>query len=178
MDRQIRRVVTGETSEGKSVFTHDEVVHPVGMGGGSQWYGVWGWDETPALPFHRPEPFEQRSVFPGSRPAGGTRINLCVFPPGYGVVADGEPPSEDFLRLASAEPAGMHDDGTGMHRTDTLDLCVLVSGEITVLQHDGAEVTLHPGDLLVQNGAMHSWQNRGDVPCEVYIVNVGTARTA
>ncbi len=51
----------------------------------------------------------------------------------------------------------------GMHRTDTLDYVVMISGEITVIFETG-EVTLRAGDVFVDRGVYHAWENRGAVP--------------
>lgn len=175
MSIKIRRVVSGQTSEGKSIFTHVEDVKSHTMPFG-EWYGVWAWDELPRFPYCNEKPFEAQSVFPG---AGGARINAIVFPAGYGVnPGPAATPSADFIRLITAQdPGGVAPDPkTGMHWTNTIDLGFVIEGELVSIQDDGAEVTLRPGDLYVQNGAVHSWQNRTDRPCLIYIVNLGTTR--
>ena len=48
-----------------------------------------------------------------------------------------------------------------MHRTKTLDYVVVIEGEM-VLILDDSEVTLKPGDVVVQRGTDHAWENRGD----------------
>ena len=46
------------------------------------------------------------------------------------------------------------------HATDTLDFVTILSGEVTLVV-GGAEVTLRPGDSVVQQpGVLHDWQNR------------------
>ena len=52
-------------------------------------------------------------------------------------------------------PPGM---GPMMHATDTLDYLVVLSGQI-VLQLEAEEVTLNPGDLIVDRGVVHAWRN-------------------
>ena len=47
-----------------------------------------------------------------------------------------------------------------MHTTDTIDFEYVLSGEIALELDDGAEVVLHPGDTVVQNGTRHRWHNR------------------
>ena len=47
----------------------------------------------------------------------------------------------------------------GMHTTDTIDFEVVLEGTITLELDDGAEVTLRPGDTVVQNGTRHRWKN-------------------
>ncbi|CCW20022.1 hypothetical protein EBBID32_43930 [Sphingobium indicum BiD32] len=54
----------------------------------------------------------------------------------------------------------------------------MFAGEMTLIQGDGTEQTLKPGDVLVQNGAMHAWKNRGTEPCIICFVVLGTPRAA
>ena len=54
-----------------------------------------------------------------------------------------------------------------MHRTDTIDYIVIVSGEIDMALDDGREVHLKAGDVMVQRGTNHDWINRGREPCVI-----------
>jgi naringenin degradation protein FdeH len=45
-----------------------------------------------------------------------------------------------------------------MHRTETLDYVVMVSGEIDLVIDD-ATVHLRAGDVVVQRGTNHAWRN-------------------
>jgi hypothetical protein len=73
----------------------------------------------------------------------------------------GDGPGLDFM---TAEPAGMYQDPQrpGMHRTDTIDIGVIVSGEFTTVADDGSKVVLGPGDVYIQNGAIHNWEQPTD----------------
>jgi hypothetical protein len=42
------------------------------------------------------------------------------------------------------------------HRTESIDYAVVIAGEI-----DGATVPLRQGDVLVQRGTIHNWNNHG-----------------
>jgi quercetin dioxygenase-like cupin family protein len=57
------------------------------------------------------------------------------------------------------------------HRTETIDYAVVLSGEIE-MELDGAVVRLRAGDVLVQQGTIHNWVNRGTVPCVIAFVLV------
>ncbi len=46
-----------------------------------------------------------------------------------------------------------------MHRTETIDYGILLEGEITMLLDD-SEVDLEPGDVVIQRGTNHAWENR------------------
>jgi quercetin dioxygenase-like cupin family protein len=66
----------------------------------------------------------------------------------------------------------MESDQGGMHRTPTVDLICVLSGEIW-LELDAEEVHLRQGDCVVQNGTRHAWRNKSDKPCTMTVVLVG-----
>ncbi len=50
-----------------------------------------------------------------------------------------------------------------MHRTETVDYAVILSGEITMILDD-QDVHLKAGDVVVHCGTNHAWSNRsGDI---------------
>ena len=51
-----------------------------------------------------------------------------------------------------------------------------ISGEVVLELDDGAEVTLRPGDTVVQNGTRHAWRNRTSEPAVLVVVLVGAKR--
>ena len=60
-----------------------------------------------------------------------------------------------------------------MHRTETIDYAVVISGEID-MQLDLGMVHLRAGDVLVQQATIHDWINRGEAPCRIAFVLVPT----
>jgi hypothetical protein len=168
---EVRRVVTGEPAPGQSVFTHVEAIEPYKLGDGRVWL-VWGWDSVPELPYHSTEPYSPGTYFP---PAGALRISATRFVP-----PDGSEPAmpEELAALAEAEPCGRLDDPDrpGMHRTNSIDIGVVVSGQVTVEAEDGTKVLLRPGDVYVQNGAWHNWHPDPDEPAHVVFIGVGATR--
>jgi len=60
-----------------------------------------------------------------------------------------------------------------MHRTDTLDYCIVLEGECAMKLDDDAEVVLSAGDILIQRGTWHGWENRGQGPCRLAFVLIG-----
>lgn len=156
MDITVRRVVTSETRDGKGVFSHIDEVTPIEVGGGIQRFLTWGWDETPTLPVHNPDPVVSRQLpkgFPGK-----VRIETFVLPVGFPNV-------------------GSHPYAQGMHATDTVDIAFVIDGAICLrLDSDDREVTLRPGDVLIQHGAVHSWRNPFDKPCVMSYVFFGAER--
>ena len=53
-----------------------------------------------------------------------------------------------------------------MQRTKTLDICIVLEGEITLVL-DTEEVKLKAGDTVVQRGTNHAWSNRSGRPCVI-----------
>ena len=56
-----------------------------------------------------------------------------------------------------------------MHRTETIDYIVMLSGEID-MDMDASTVKLKAGDIMVQRGTHHAWVNRGTEPARLAIV--------
>jgi quercetin dioxygenase-like cupin family protein len=61
------------------------------------------------------------------------------------------------------------------HQTDSIDYAVVLSGEI-YLRLDKGEIHLKTGDVLVQRGTLHNWENRGTEPCIMAFVLIAKAR--
>ena len=56
-----------------------------------------------------------------------------------------------------------------MHRTRSIDYAIVLSGEIDMLLDD-SDVQLKAGDVLVQQGTIHAWINRGKEPCRIAFI--------
>ncbi len=69
---------------------------------------------------------------------------------------------------------GHHDpDDPGRHRTDTIDLGVIVEGEVELALPDGGPLRLGPGNCIVQRGTWHKWRNVGDTSARFVSVMFG-----
>jgi quercetin dioxygenase-like cupin family protein len=64
------------------------------------------------------------------------------------------------------------DDRPGMHSSPTLDFDVVLQGSVGLELEDG-EILLGPGDLVVQNGTMHRWHNRGSTVAQIVSMTIG-----
>lgn len=60
---------------------------------------------------------------------------------------------------------------TGMHRTETIDYIVVLSGELE-LELDCDMVSLKAGDTVVQRGTDHIWENKGSIPVRAAVITV------
>jgi mannose-6-phosphate isomerase-like protein (cupin superfamily) len=166
----IRRVVTGHRN-GKAVFVSDGEVEPLTMAAlpGTEFWRLWGADTAPHFPDEGSEP-AQPTYFP---PVGGFRFGIVTVAPAAA------PGASDAAALAELEAklpgllAYMEPDEPGMHTTATIDFEVLLSGELVLELDDGAEVTLRPGDTVVQNGTRHRWINRSSEPAQFAVFICG-----
>jgi mannose-6-phosphate isomerase-like protein (cupin superfamily)/ketosteroid isomerase-like protein len=173
----VRRVLTGETKDGHSMLADDSPIEPVLAH--LDIHFIWGADTIPVLPLLPRAEYVPSTVHP---PLGGIRVLSDTFYPGHGVTAEPASPhmtGEDMDRLRRLRSVGMndYDATTGMHRTDSVDVIVVHSGELQLALEGGDEVTLRSGDHLIQAGAAHAWRNVGDTPCQVTIVMVGAERS-
>ena len=136
-----RRVVTGHDESGKSIVISDgpspQHHEMKGPAIGADFFEMWG-DSNPvpmltSVPDR--EPNERAFTI---MPATGHLIRILhVYPPKDG---------------------GKR---TVMHRTKTIDYVVVIEGEIVLILED-SEVVLKQGDLVVQRGTNHAWENRSD----------------
>jgi quercetin dioxygenase-like cupin family protein len=58
--------------------------------------------------------------------------------------------------------AGNDPGDAGWHATDTIDVDIVVSGQLELALPDVEPVVLGPGDCVVQRGTMHRWRPVGD----------------
>lgn len=49
-----------------------------------------------------------------------------------------------------------------MHKTETLDVIILIKGEVDLLLDDGEAEALKPGDVVIQRATNHAWVNKGN----------------
>ena len=50
-----------------------------------------------------------------------------------------------------------------MHKTNTVDYIILLSGKVTMILDHGA-VDMEPLDVVIQRGTNHAWANYADEP--------------
>jgi quercetin dioxygenase-like cupin family protein len=144
-----RRVVTGHDGQGKSVFLSDGAP-PVARTApdGAGFHEMWSTAAVPAaLDAAEPDPAAGVVLIPP--PRGGTKIRINEFPPG--VVSP-------------------------VHRTESVDYGIVVDGEM-VLALDDSETVLRQGDVVVQRGTSHRWENRSGQVARMVFVLVDAAFT-
>jgi quercetin dioxygenase-like cupin family protein len=149
----VRRIVTGHDAAGKAVVKTDETLRAVPRLNRPHISGCEIWS-TDTMPVDNSDPaeaaqragFVKRYNYVGS--GQGTVIRVTEFAPG----------APKF-----------------MHRTETVDYAILLSGECDLELDNGEVVHLRQGDIVVQRGTMHAWVNNGAVPAVFAFVLIDAA---
>lgn len=179
MTVQIRRVVTGRTADGKSVFTSVGEAKPA-PAAGMDFYNLWGTQDSGAIVDSNPA--ENPKVFPFFPDGHGTRLVAVVFTPFSETPAPELTAQEAAAAAADDEAAqpgllgAFEPDNPGMHTTDSVDYGVCVDGEVWLELDDGEEVRITPGTVVVQRGTRHAWRNKSDKPATMIYTLVGAER--
>jgi quercetin dioxygenase-like cupin family protein len=137
----VRRVVTGHDSEGRAVLWSDDQLETARIPSGAADF-VHAWAAGP-LPVDNNDEFDCWTAGElGQDPASIVRI-------------------VDLLPGRASQ----------MHRTNSLDYGILVSGELELELDGGDKIAVNPGDIVVQRGTMHLWRNPSSTsPCRIVFV--------
>ena len=175
MTHQIRRVVTGHDEKGRAIVISDDPAPSVHVNKNERdWFSVDIW-RTHEMPAKIVAKTEEPTAGPRRQmpTANGTVLRINSFPPESEAVRAMTP--ADSLRVfeglgnpkaATFGKGGRH---PMMHRTESVDYALILSGEITMLLDD-EEVLLKAGDVVVQCGTNHAWSNRSKAPCLVAFI--------
>ena len=126
----VRRVVTGHDAQGRSRFVSDAAFDPREVpGGDAAMCLVW---TAPDLPVDNNDTTDGREREAGLTLKGGSVIRTVDLFPGQ---------------------------QSPMHRTNSLDYGIVLSGQLELELDDGIKTLLHSGDIVVQRGTMHLWRN-------------------
>lgn len=171
----VRRVVTGHDAAGKAVVLADgepPVVVRSPVQPGLAFHEIWntaGMPQTIAARFDEPTTKHSGTA----PPKGGTVIRIVDLPPEGpdGPSFDKEQSRQLFSAVGLAENAERHKPGRHplMHRTESIDYGIVLSGEIVMLL-DEEEVILKEGDVVVQRGTVHAWTNRTNRICRMAFI--------
>jgi quercetin dioxygenase-like cupin family protein len=139
---KLRRVVTGHDKNGKAIVAIDEQVKNAASGRpGAMAAVVW---TTTGFPVDNGGNEDTSGRKVGTTLDNGTVLRVVEFSPGV---------------------------QRRMHRTDSVDYAIIMSGEID-MELDDSTVHLKAGDVMVQRGTIHNWVNKGTSPCTIAFVLV------
>ncbi len=161
----IRRVVTGNDAQGRSRVLFDSAAPNIRENANKKGTGmteIWVFHACPApiagerddgmLPYHAEPPHtggHLRIVQSDPKPADyDPAQDSCIVPP--------HPPRR--TEGGTWERGGQNFFTTRMHKTESLNYGILISGERVLVLDDG-EYRLDPGDIVVQVGSWHAWSS-------------------
>jgi uncharacterized cupin superfamily protein len=172
--RPLRRVVTGHDAQGRSCVLYDSAVpnyfpRPTG----TCFYELWTLDQVP-------------TSLAGNTDAGAAGRPFLHSPPGHGAhwrithspakrITNVSAQEQATLAAANATGGTQRLEGArheGMHRTPSIDYAILLEGERHLVLEE-SDVLLHKGDVVIQLGNWHSWDNRSGVPVLMSYVMIG-----
>ena len=150
-----RRVVTGHDKSGKSIVVSDgappiELKFPER---GVAFFEIWSTNASPA-PLSAAEAEPTHELLELAPKSHGTVIRILDFLPGFSKESSGTRPF--------------------VHRTESVDYGIVLEGEVFLLLDD-SEVHLKAGDVVVQRGTDHAWENRSGRPARMAFVLVAGA---
>jgi quercetin dioxygenase-like cupin family protein len=126
----VRRIVTGHNTDGRAVVVSDESLPVDPIPSGDAAFSlVW---TTATVPADNNDETDGRT-----RDAGLTLNQGSV------------------IRIVDMLPGGT----SPMHRTNSIDYGIVLSGKVELELDDGAVTTARSGDIIVQRGTMHLWRN-------------------
>jgi quercetin dioxygenase-like cupin family protein len=136
------------------VFTSDGPVPAAGGApSGSLFYELWATDAVPS-------------------PIGTELTGTGPSDPAAGPVSVAPAPNGTKIRINELPPGA----GSPMHRTQTVDYGIVLDGEVVLVLED-SETVLRAGDVVVQRGTSHRWENRSEATARVAFILIDGAFT-
>jgi hypothetical protein len=159
----MRRVITGEDTNGKSLVIVDGP--PSGEIGDPNLGGLFEiWHEAIGSKFDKTSVAdlgETKSIL--SPAAGKVKVRwFAISPAPEGVPTDmiKTVARQRFADFGAEHELRDQDRHPAMHQTETLDIICLISGEASLVL-DNEERRLKPGNIVIQRGTSHGWTAHG-----------------
>lgn len=139
----VQRVVTGHDENGRAVFKSEDV-SPTKLvpTGDASFLLLW---TTETVPADNNDESDGRDRDVGTTLKGGSAFRIVDMLPG------GESP---------------------MHRTNSIDYGIVLSGEVELELEDGRKKTIGENGVIIQRGTNHLWRNKTDKPCRIAFILV------
>lgn len=137
----VQRVVTGHDANGRAVFKSEDV-SPTKMipSGDAAFLLLWTTETVPA---------DNNDETDGRAREAGLTLN-------HGSV----------IRIVDMLPGQQ----SPMHRTNSIDYGIVMTGEVELELDDGAKRTVREGGIIIQRGTNHLWRNTTDRPCRIAFI--------
>ena len=170
MGRKIRRVVTGHDENGVAKVIMDGDATAIlerESRPGVTLTNLWQNEKTPAQMERHDDPVDGPLIL--HPPKNGAIFRIVQFDPEDPEILKTLDGVTAFAAMGAGANVVQGARHPFMHRTDTLDYAVILTGEIYMLM-DEEEILLKAGDTVVQQGTNHAWSNRGTEPCQIAFI--------
>jgi mannose-6-phosphate isomerase-like protein (cupin superfamily) len=177
MTQKFRRVVTGHDENGVAIVESDsEATHILQRPNrpGVTLTNFWLSDSSPAEYDGATETCDGPFIL--HPPTNGSAFRCVEFLPEDPEVLAKLDGKSAFAEMGAGDNIVADARHPFMHRTNSLDYAIILSGEINMLM-DEEDIPLKAGDVVVQRGTNHAWSNRGTVPCVIAFVLVDGVTT-
>jgi mannose-6-phosphate isomerase-like protein (cupin superfamily) len=169
----VRRVVTGHNENGRAIISMDgapPTIVPLQAVPGTVFYEMWNTTTSPVRIDNGADPtIKPLQLRPTPR---GSMIRVLDIPPdsSQNQISDADAAAA-FAEIGAANVGTGHANGPHklMHRTETIDYAIVISGELWLIVDEG-ETRLGPGDIVIQRGTNHAWSNRTEQPARIVFV--------
>ncbi len=137
----VQRVVTGHDADGRAVFKSEDTT-PTTMipSGDAAFLLIWTTETVPA---------DNNDETDGRLRDAGLTLN-----------------QGSVIRVVDMLPGKQ----SPMHRTNSIDYGIVLSGEIELELEDGAKRTVREGGIIIQRGTNHLWRNTTDKPTRIAFI--------
>jgi quercetin dioxygenase-like cupin family protein len=143
---EIRRIVTGHDAHGSAIVHSDRQLRAQPVPNDTAWFNkIWSTEGWPADNSDRRDGAESDT---GLASANGTVLRIVEMPPGH---------------------------RSPMHRTQSLDYGIVLFGEVELVLDEGRTVQLKSGDVVIQRGTIHAWNNYGTTTARMVFVLLSAA---
>ncbi|MCR9238716.1 MAG: cupin domain-containing protein [Alphaproteobacteria bacterium] len=176
MSQKFRRVVTGHDENGVATVISDEEASCIlsrPNRPGVTLTNLWMNDKTPAAMELHDDPVTGPLIL--HPPKNGSVFRIVQFDPEDPEVLAKLDGKSAFAEMGAGANIVENARHPFMHRTDSLDYTVVLSGEIYMMM-DEDEYLLKAGDTVVQQGTNHAWSNRGTEPCLIAFILVDAVK--
>lgn len=172
---QVRRVVTEIGADGRSRIAEDgpTLAGFALPGAPFRSDNLWRTGAAPSPVMALDDITAHKGVCP---PPAGTVLRVIDFPPQEGTQEEQAARTEQVFKLLYPDARHQPSDrSAGMHETDTVDYAIVLAGELWAVMDDG-ETLLKAGDILIQRGTNHGWENRSAAMARVAFVLIDATR--
>jgi uncharacterized cupin superfamily protein len=172
--RALRRVVAGNDAQGRSGIRYDSAApnyfpRPTG----TCFYELWTLDEVPTGLAGTGDAGAAGRPFMHSPPARGAHWRITHSPAKrIEVTSEADQAKLDAENATGGTQRLKGSRHEGMHRTPSIDYAICLEGERHLVLED-SDVVIRAGDVVIQLGNWHSWDNRSNVPVLMSYVMIG-----